>query len=585
MRTKGMMLVFLCFLMFGSTAVYGKDANGKYRIVFSAFDSSSAGKYAYLSNGIQSMLISRLAAKDGVLVLDRTFSEKELISLKNKQPAVTQGSDKTAADYLISGSLYGLKTGLNIQVVLYPFEADKEPLRFESLVKNPENMIADVEQLSLEIAQSAFGYKAVDQGALKTGGEGKGVSGFVTTHPEAAYKKSVNAGVVVGAAGSTIQVTAREGKRSVTLAKEIRALTTGDIDGDGIDEIIVLIGNTLELYKLDGKKINKVATSSLPPVLECHALNMVDLDKNGRMEIYISSTDGLNISSLIVGWDKEKGFRIITENIPWYIRPILVPGKGWRLAGQKRGSAKTELVKAGIYLLDLDAQHTPAQGEQLPLPAEINLFDFVFADLDGDGAAETVAIDKKERMKVYNRANELLWVSKKTFGGSKIYLGPSRGEAVNTQDRKNFTSDEDAQRELIFVPGRLVVADVDNDGRQEIVINENTRMSTSFFDKIRIYNDGVIVGLTWDGAALNEAWRTGTFKGYIAGFGFSAVSTSGAVGSNGKTDGKKTDNQKTTVGLYVGHLPSSGTLVGLLPGVGDTLLTAYDLEFSAGKPK
>lgn len=585
MRTKGMMLVFLCFFMFGSTAVFGKDTNDKYRIVFSTFDISSAGNYAYLRDGIQSMLASRLASKDKVLVLDRTFSEKELMSLKNKQPAATQGSEATSADFLVSGSLYGLKTGLNIQVVLHPFAAGQEPLRFEVLVKNPENMIADVEQLSLEIAQSAFGYKVADPGTLKTAGEGGGVSGFVTTHPEAAYKKSINTGVVVGAAGSTVQVTAKEGKRSVTLSKEIRTLATGDIDGDGVDEIVVLIGNSLELYKLDGKKINKIATARLSPSLECHAINMADLDKNGRMEIYISATDGLNISSLIVGWDKEKGFRIVTENIPWYIRPILVPGKGWHLAGQKRGAGKTELVKAGIYLLDLDARNTPGQGEQLPLPAEINLFDFVFADLDGDGAPETVAIDKKERLKVYNRANELLWVSKKTFGGSKIYLGPSRGEAVNSQDRKNFTSDEDAQRELIFVPGRLVVADVDNDGRQEIVVNENSRTPTSFFEKIRIYNDGVIVGLAWDGAALNEAWRTGTFKGYIAGFGFSTFSKSGSAGQSTKTDGKKADSKKTVVGLYVGHLPSSGTLVGLLPGVGETQLTAYDLEFSAGKTK
>ncbi|MBU1567075.1 MAG: VCBS repeat-containing protein [Proteobacteria bacterium] len=581
MRTKEMMLAFLCFFIFGSTVVYGKDTNEKYRIVFSAFDISSVGSYAYLSNGIQSMLASRLAARDRVVVLDRTFSERELISLKNKQTAVAKGSETTVADYLVSGSLYGLKTGLSIQVVLYPFAADKETLRFEALVKNSENMITDVDKLSLEIAQSVFGYKTVDDPvALKAGVEGEGVSGFITAHPEAAYKKSVNTGVVVGAAGSTVQVTAREGKRSVTLSSEIRALATGDIDGDGADEIVVLVGNTLELYRQDGKKISKVAVANLPPALACHAINMADLDKNGRVEIYVSSTDGLNISSLIVGWDKEKGFRIVTENIPWYIRPLLVPGKGWRLAGQKRGVGKTELVKAGIYLLDLDATNTATQGEQLPLPSGVNLFDFVFADLDGDGAPETVAIDKKERIKVFNRANELLWVSKRTFGGSQIYLGPSRGGAVSVQDRRNFTLEEDIDRELIFVPGRLVVADVDNNGRQEIVVNENTLSAMSILEKMRIYNDGIIVGLAWDGAALNEAWRTGTFKGYIAGFGFSVLSKPGDTGQITNAEDKK-----TLVSLHVGHLPRSGTLVGLLPGTGETQITAYDLEFSVGKTK
>ncbi len=580
MRNKGMVLVFLCFFMLCSAAVYGKGGNDKYRLVFSTFDISSAGNYAYLRDGIQSMLVSRLSVGDRVAVLDRNFSEKELNSLKNKQTTGPGGSETAVADYLVTGSLYKLKTGLNIQIVLYPFAKDKEPLRFEAVVKNPDNMLADVEQLSREITQSAFGHEAVDPGVVKTEGERSGTSGFVTAHPEAAYKKRVNTGAVTGAVGSTVQVTAKEGKKSLTLSREIRALAVGDVDGDGGDEMVVLIGNTLELYKVEGKKINKIATASLPAALECHAVNMADLDNKGRMEIFISATEGLNISSLIVGWDKEKGFRIITENIPWYIRPVQIPGKGWRLAGQQRGTEKTQLVKAGVYLLDLHVGALPTQGERLALPDGVNLFDFVFADLDGDGAPEIVAIDKKERIKVFNRANELLWVSKRTFGGSQIYLGPSRGEAVNRQDRRNFTVDEDFERELIFVPGRLVVADIGKDGRQEIIVNENTLSSLSFSQKMRIYNDGVIVGLAWDGSALNEAWRTGTFKGYIAGFGFSVRNKLGETEQIAKTDDKK-----TTVGLYVGHLPRSGTFVGLLPGTGETQLTVYDLEFSSGKMK
>ena len=581
MRNRGVMLVALCFLLLNSAVVYGKETTEKYRIVFSSFDVSAAGNYAYLGNSVQSMLSSRLAAKDRVIVLDRTLSEKELSSLKgSKQSSPAGGSAATEADYLVTGSLYGLKSGINIQVVLYPFAAGKEVLRFESLVKQQENVIADVEKLATEIAQTAFSGGAVAAEPVKTGGAGEGTSGFITAHPEAAYKKSINAGAVVGAVGSSIQVKAREGKRTVTLPDEIRTLVVGDIDGDKEDEIVVLNGNTLELYELDGKKIIKTATAGLPSAVECHAINLADLDNNGRMEIYASCTEDLNVSSLIVDWSKEKGFFVVSANIPWYIRPIMIPGKGFRLAGQKRGMEKTELLKPGVYLLDLDGAKMPKQAEQLPLPSGVNLFDFTFADLDGDGAAETVAIDTKERMRVFNRANELLWVSKKTFGGSRVYLGPNRSGAVNEQDRKNFTVDEDAARDLIFVPGRVIVTDINGDGRQEVVINENTLSALSFFEKMRIYNDGVVVGLAWDGNALNELWRTGTFRGYIAGFGFSPLKNSGEAGNDAKTG-----EDKKLIGLYVGHLPRSGSLVGFLPGSEETQLTAYDLEFSSEKVK
>jgi hypothetical protein len=580
MRNKGIKLVLLIFCLLGSSMAFAKDSNEIFKIVFSDFDVSSAGNYAYLRGPTRNMLATRLAARDRVTVLDRTFSDKELSSFKNKQAMVPGDTGTGPADFLVTGSLYALKSGLSIQVVLYPFAADKEPLRFEAVVKNPEGMIGDVEQLADAIAQSAFGYKASAKAEAAGPGMVGGTSSFATVHPEAAYKKSVHTGTVAGVSGSPVQVSTKEGKKTVTLAKEIRTMAVGDVDGDGVEEIIALSGSTLELYKAEGQKIIKVATASLPPAASCHAVNMADLDGNGSMEIYVSSTEGLNVSSFIVTWDKGKGFRIVTENIPWYIRPIFVPGKGWRLAGQKRGIEKTELVKAGIYLLNRSEQNIFSEGELLGLPAGVNLFDFVYADLDGDGAPEIVAIDKKERLEVFNRANELLWVSKKSYGGSQIYLGPSRGEAVNRNDKKNFSVDEDAFRENIFVPGRLVVTDVDNDGRQDVVINENTLSSLSIFDKIRIYNDGVIVGLSWDGTAMNESWRTGTFKGYIAGFQLSAKKHMNTSGQRGAMDAKK-----TTAGLYVAHLPGSGSLSSLLPGSGDTKLTIYDLEFSTGKTK
>jgi hypothetical protein len=249
------------------------------------------------------------------------------------------------------------------------------------------------------------------------------------------------------------------------------------------------------------------------------------------------------------------------------------------LAGQKRGLDKAELLKAGVYLLEQKDGQGIVEIERMPLPNGVNLFDFVYADLDGDRSYETVAIDGKERMKVYNSTNELLWVSKNNYGGSQVYLGPSRAGAVNDQDRKNFTLDEDFQRQMFFVPGRLLVSDVDGNGREEVVVNQSSQSVLSFLEKMRIYSDGVVVGLTWNGEAMVEAWRSSSFRGYIVGFSLSAKTPGGlwrpATTSDGVID----------AGLSVAHLPQSGSWTGLLPGVGETQLTVYDLQFSPGKTK
>jgi FG-GAP-like repeat len=547
-------------------------------LIFTVFDTASAGSYAYLRDSVRGIMTSRLAAKPGVAVLDRSLSEQDLAALKNRQPGEKA---KGVADYLISGGLYGLKGGLSIQVTVYPMAVEQEVLRFERLVKNQDDLLPELERLVGEIAVAlgADTPQVAKREPLPGGGEG--ISAFITTHPEAAYKKSQHTGTIAGSAGSSIEVKAKEGKRSLSLSGEIRAFAAGDVDGGGNEEMVILSGSTLELYRFEGKNIVKAGGAKLSPALECHALSLADLDNDGRKEIYLSCTDGLKVSSTIVHWQQATSQFVVTAaNIPWYIRPLYLPGKGWRLAGQKRGLEKTELLKAGVYLLEQKGGNQGGgEAERLPLPGGVNLFDFVYADLDGDRTYETIAIDGKERMKVYNSTNELLWVSKNNYGGSKVYLGPSRAGAVNDQDRNNFTVDEDFQRQLIFVPGRLLVTDVDGNGREEVAVNQNSQSALSFLEKMRIYNDGVVVGLAWDGEAMVESWRSGAFRGYIVGFSLSPKTPSGLWQSTAKA-GATVD-----AGLYVAHLPRSGSWTGLLPGVGETQLTAYELQFSPAKTK
>ena len=63
----------------------------------------------------------------------------------------------TNADYLVTGALFSLTSGLEIQVDLYPLVPDEEILHFSVRSQTPDTLIADVEQLSRDIAQKAFG--------------------------------------------------------------------------------------------------------------------------------------------------------------------------------------------------------------------------------------------------------------------------------------------------------------------------------------------------------------------------------------------------------------------------------------------
>ncbi len=569
-------LLFLSFALLFATASQGASEKADRTVVLTAFDAAEAGSYAYLRDSVRGIITSRLATRPGITVLDRSLSREELTALKERQAGAKGGG---GIDYLIAGGLYGLKGGLSIHVTLYPMAAEEEVQNFQVVSRKEDTLLADLEGLVESVARAVRGKTedaAVEQA---TGGAAQGNAAFVTAHPEAAYKKKQFTGAVSAAEGSNIVVEAKEGKRNTSFGGEIRLFAVGDVDGGGDEEMVVLSGSTMELYRTVDKKIVKAGGGKLDTALECHAMNLADLDSDGREEIYLSCTSDLAVASAVVRWQPATAeFIVSAGNIPWYLRPLQIPGKGWRLAGQKRGMEKAELLKPGVYLLEGRQGGGYVEQERLPLPTGLNLFDFVYADLDGDRSYETVAIDGKERLRVYSSANELLSVSSNSYGGSKIYIGPSRSGAVNDQDRRNFTLDEDMVRRLDFVPGRLQVSDVDGNGREEVVINRNSLSVMSILEKMRIYTDGFIVGLTWDGEQLNEAWRSGSFRGYIVGFSLTPR-------TRGRSWPAGTPGKAVEAVLSVAHLPRSGSLVGLLPGVGETQLTSYELTFSSVKTK
>lgn len=565
------------------------DANKQYQIVFSVFDKSSAGSYAYLRDSVQAMLASRLAVKDRVNVLEKAFSAKELAALEKQNPEEPLYIGGKETDYLVTGALFSLTDGLEIQVDLYPLVPEKESLHFSIFSQMTDNLIGDVEKLAREIAQKAFGYQPEPSGQGTQDAGALGDSGFVTVHPEAAYKKKLYTGTIVGIEGSGVTTKTTGVQLKATVPVDMRALAVGDVDGDGEQEILVLAARDLRLFKVAKTEkedaIVQLAEASLPLSMVSHAVNVADLDGDGRGEIYISATNGLRVSSMIMNYDDTAGFQVVARSIPWYLRPVNVPGKGWRLAGQKRGAARLDLVGAGVYLLQADGKTRFSQGERLPLPKGVNLFDFAYADLDGDSFYEVVVVDQKEKLRVYSPGNELMWVSQKTFGGSNVYLGPSQGGATSQTDQRNFTIDEDRDRELIFVPARIIVTDIDGDGKEEIVVSEGKSAITGFlrfFNRLRYYSSGAVVSLAWNDSALVESWRTGNFKGYVAGYAFSLLQ----LAPSPETTGDATGGTIETSGrLFVGNLPKLGTMADLLPGSGETQLNVYDLEFIKEKAK
>ncbi|SDO76427.1 FG-GAP repeat domain-containing protein [Desulforhopalus singaporensis] len=559
----------LCFVQ----PLWAEDSGQLYRLVFAKFDKNSIGKYGFLGDSIENMLMSRLASRDRIQVIDTVLSKQDLAQLKERKLAGLFPADDDSSNFLVTGGVFETVSGLTVNITLYPLSGDRDEQNYTVNSLTEKEIISDIERLASKIAAESFGYKIVEK-AKSEKGDPSGLSGFTTAHPEEAYKRGLYTGTVAGSGRAGFTVASVGVKRKLTFDKEITALAAGDIDGNGVQEFIVLQHSTLEAYRVSGRRIVKLGSIELSRDVKIHALNLVDVDEDGTQEIVLSATSGIDVASLILGWRETRGFEVIADYIRWYLRPVDIPGEGVRLCGQRRGTERLELVRPGIFVMDVAKDFVLKPQQQLALPPGLNLFDFSYADLDGDNFYEVVAVDGDEHLRVYSPSNQLMWVSSAKFGGSKMYLGPNTGGAINEQDRKNFTADEDGDRELVFVPARILVTDLDQNGADEIVINENKMTAFGFFEKLRPYKSGSVVGMAWVGDELVEAWRTGSYRGYLVDYAVRPPVTPPTAGSAGKSD----KNEGAT--LFIANIPASGSLAAILPGGSRSELAVYDLVFS-----
>ena len=195
------------------------------------------------------------------------------------------------------------------------------------------------------------------------------------------------------------------------------------------------------------------------------------MDENGKAEIYISAADDQYPHSWAYEWNGNS-LDIILDDIPWYIRVMDIPGEGAALVGQ-RGSQDSLLV-AGIFkLMKNGSKVMPA--ERIVMPDYVNLFEFVLADVTGNGKHEIVAISRADRLYVIRPNGSVLWVSDENYSGTSRYIGEDYdsvgrvGLDINSTPTNEIIGSEGSGKRK-YIPTRMITMDVNNDGITDVVV-------------------------------------------------------------------------------------------------------------------
>ena len=522
---KKLSLVLLCLCLFSGVA-YATGGHGK-KMVFYPTDVSKAGDLSYLRDSVRLMLASRLSASAGV------------------QPLLKNNTKKgQTASYVVKSGLVQKKDSVLLYASVLSSENGAQPVAFRAEVKDDTQIMKALDKVVTDINKSFFGGK--DTAATTGTGEGNDTRkiNFQTPHPDRAIRRNSGYGLSIiqdgGNPDSSVKVEATERYKSAVLHIETQAMTAGDIDGDSYDEIVVATHAKILIYQLRDGHIRYLDTISLPGGLRVHAINVADLDNNGLMEIYLSSTRDKEPRSFVLEWSPSSGVKWLQKDVHWYIRPLHVPGEGLVLAGQQSGVSG--MTQAGIFRMHFQPGKKISEGERLPVPKSVNLFDFVFADLDGDGVAKVVSISRKEELVVFGADLQVLYTSPAGFGGREL--------------GREFTA-----------PIRLVATDFNNDGRDDILIVDNELYSPKIFNKTRLYKNGQVRGLQWDGMGFMEVWHTNLFQNAVIDFQY--LSSVGTENDSAAVKGR----------LFIVEPAKGDLLEGFILGIGGSRLSVYGMDF------
>jgi len=468
-------------------------------------------QYAYLSQGIQSMLTSRLKWTGRFEDLDRALiSQAKVVGPASMEQARAILA-KLDVDYLIYGSI----TILGEQASLDMHLTDRDGQDHPQAAQVPlGDLIPALERIAGNINAQVFGRPQVAQAAPQDAG----LAG--PKHPDLIYNESrpergwhhLNPAILsVGAADAPGRW------RSQALPFSSVGMVVGDADGNGRNEIFVLTDNKVMAYHVVENRLMPLAEYAAPIRFHCLNINLLDIDRDGFKEIIVSAIMEEAPRSFVLNFIAGK-FVPVEERIPLYLNVVRMPPEySPLLIGQRKG--REQPFDGSVHeVLRMDGKLE--LGPMLNLPREANVFNFAYLPQDND--YKLVIADRNDKLRIYSSQNAFQAVTADSFAGSALGLVVDPSLPGIEQDPYG-----DYQK-FYYIPSRLVPVNLSPKGeRWDLLVNRHISVAAQFFARYRHFPQGEIHALFWDGINLNTKWETQRIRGTVVDYGLADVMNDG----------------------------------------------------------
>ena len=433
-------------------------------------------QHTFLRQGLRSMFVSRLTGEGLSVVSDKEM--EKLLQEGDRNGIDSEGRAeelvrRAGAGYGIFGSVTTLGGGYSLDLAL--LDVTKTPPSLERVTEATEQ-----DRLIPKLADVAYRFRAIIEGIdyrrLMAGGPGAATG---EQGPMGLFFQATAEGQTFQPAGYT------------NMRMAVMSFDVADLNGDGVKEIVVTGRNKLIIAHRENENLVMKDMLNVAVGEEFLRVSLADGDKDGTFEIYLVSLYGMRAQTNVYTWNKTFQKRFRQDG---HINALRDNQTG-RTVFLFQNSMLNQFFSGDIYVMEYEGRGELTKKNAIDFDDGAQIHTLAYADINRDAVGEFIGLQENGYLTVWTPDGTMLWEGTTELGGSN--------NAVEVGERDS--PDELPPRTEIS--GRVIAADLDGDGRREILAARNFA-GFDLLERLRIYKTSRIFAYKTEGSVLEKAWST-----------------------------------------------------------------------------